>query len=117
MWSWLSPTLSSGNRKKYIFEREIDSLYVIVPTRYEIDISKRMYLQPQILKEETAAEAHWMCKRCIDSQPRAREVVEPKTSMVKASIRKVCSGRDQPQPPPDDMTKLPYDVSIQDNLL
>lgn len=89
----------------------------MVPTRYEIDISKRMYLQPQILKEETAAEAHWMCKRCVDSQPRGREVVEPKTSMVKASIRKVCSGRDQPQPPPDDMTKLPYDVSIQDNLL
>ncbi|XP_050577858.1 polycomb protein Pcl isoform X2 [Bombus affinis] len=68
--------------------------------------------QPQILKEETAAEAHWMCKRCIDSQPRAREVVEPKTSMVKASIRKVCSGRDQPQPPPDDMTKLPYDPNM-----
>ncbi|XP_071879082.1 polycomb protein Pcl isoform X2 [Bombus fervidus] len=68
--------------------------------------------QPQILKEETAAEAHWMCKRCIDSQPRTREVVEPKTSMVKASIRKVCSGRDQPQPPPDDMTKLPYDPNM-----
>lgn len=68
--------------------------------------------QPQILKEETAAEAHWMCKRCVDSQPRTREVVEPKTSMVKASIRKVCSGRDQPQPPPDDMTKLPYDPNM-----
>ncbi|KAK9307710.1 hypothetical protein QLX08_001974 [Tetragonisca angustula] len=68
--------------------------------------------QPQILKEETSAEAHWMCKRCVDSQPRTREVVEPKTSMVKASIRKVCSGRDQPQPPPDDMTKLPYDPNM-----
>lgn len=53
-----------------------------------------------------------MCKRCVDSQPRIRDVLEPKNSMVKASIRKVCSGRDQPQPPPDDMTKLPYDVSF-----
>ncbi|XP_076674846.1 polycomb protein Pcl isoform X4 [Andrena cerasifolii] len=68
--------------------------------------------QPQISKEETAAEAHWICKRCVDSQPRTRDVVEPKTSMVKASIRKVCSGRDQPQPPPDDMTKLPYDPNM-----
>ncbi|XP_076303389.1 polycomb protein Pcl [Lasioglossum baleicum] len=68
--------------------------------------------QPQIIKEETAVEAHWMCKRCVDSQPRTRELVEPKTSMVKASIRKVCSGRDQPQPPPDDMTKLPYDPNM-----
>ncbi|XP_017875284.1 polycomb protein Pcl isoform X2 [Ceratina calcarata] len=66
--------------------------------------------QPQIVKD---GEAHgWMCKRCIDSQPRAYELTEPKTSMVKASIRKVCSGRDQPQPPPDDMTKLPYDPSM-----
>lgn len=58
-----------------------------------------------------------MCKRCIDSQPRCREPAEPKNSMVKANIRKVCSGRDQPQPPPDDRTKLPYDVSSLDTLL
>ncbi|XP_020706963.1 uncharacterized protein LOC105684844 isoform X2 [Athalia rosae] len=68
--------------------------------------------QPQITKEETLPEAHWMCKRCIDSQPRSREPPEPKNSMVKANIRKVCSGRDQPQPPPDDMTKLPYDPEM-----
>nr|XP_012151073.1 PREDICTED: polycomb protein Pcl isoform X2 [Megachile rotundata] len=43
--------------------------------------------QPQISKEETAAEAHWMCKRCVDSQPRPREVIEPKTSMVKLPPR------------------------------
>jgi len=41
---------------------------------------------------------------------RLRQFGEPKTSMVKANIRKVCSGRDQPPPPPDDMKKLPYDV-------
>lgn len=71
---------------------------------------KHAHLQPQIPKQESGADTHWMCKRCTDSQPRTREPCEPKTSMVKASIRKVCSGRDQPQPPPDDMTKLPYDV-------
>lgn len=53
-----------------------------------------------------------MCKRCMDNQTRNRESGEIKKCMVKVNIRKVCSGRDQPQPPPDDMTKLPYDVSI-----
>lgn len=65
--------------------------------------------QPQVIKEETPSEAHWVCKRCIDSQPRHGE---PKNSMVKANIRKVCSGRDQPPPPPEDMTKLPYDPNM-----
>lgn len=37
--------------------------------------------------------------------------------MIKANIRKVCSGRDQPQPPPEDMTKLPYDVSKLKHLI
>ncbi|KAH0947583.1 hypothetical protein HN011_012430 [Eciton burchellii] len=72
----------------------------------------QMCHQPQIPKQEPSADTHWMCKRCTDSQPRTREPCEPKTSMVKASIRKVCSGRDQPQPPPDDMTKLPYDPDM-----
>ncbi|KMQ95500.1 metal-response element-binding transcription factor 2 [Lasius niger] len=72
----------------------------------------QMCHQPQIPKQESGADTHWMCKRCTDSQPRTREPCEPKTSMVKASIRKVCSGRDQPQPPPDDMTKLPYDPDM-----
>lgn len=67
-------------------------------------------MQPEIPKSEPGKDIHWICKRCTDSQPRMRESCEPKNSMVKASIRKVCSGRDQPQPPPDDMTKLPYDV-------
>ncbi|XP_033226981.1 uncharacterized protein LOC117179371 isoform X2 [Belonocnema kinseyi] len=68
--------------------------------------------QPHIGKEETLPEVQWMCKRCVDSQPRVREHLEPKNSMVKANIRKVCSGRDQPPPPPEDMTKLPYDPDM-----
>ncbi|KYN30522.1 Metal-response element-binding transcription factor 2 [Trachymyrmex septentrionalis] len=68
--------------------------------------------QPEISKPESGRDIHWICRRCIDSQPRTRESCEPKNSMVKASIRKVCSGRDQPQPPPDDMTKLPYDPDM-----
>ncbi|XP_029674152.1 metal-response element-binding transcription factor 2 [Formica exsecta] len=72
----------------------------------------QMCHQPQIPKQEPGADTHWMCKRCTDSQPRMREPCEPKTSMVKVNIRKVCSGRDQPQPPPDDMTKLPYDPDM-----
>ncbi|KAL6429561.1 hypothetical protein ACFW04_007485 [Cataglyphis niger] len=72
----------------------------------------QMCHQPQIPKQEPGANTHWMCKRCTDSQPRTREPCEPKTSMVKVNIRKVCSGRDQPQPPPDDMTKLPYDPDM-----
>ncbi|XP_012288737.1 polycomb protein Pcl [Orussus abietinus] len=63
--------------------------------------------QPQIAKDGN--ETYWMCKRCVDTQLRNRDPGEPKKSMVKANIRRVCSGRDQPQPPPDDMTKLPYD--------
>ncbi|KAL6264740.1 hypothetical protein P5V15_004839 [Pogonomyrmex californicus] len=72
----------------------------------------QMCHQPEIPKSEPGKDIHWICKRCIDSQPRTRESCEPKNSMVKASIRKVCSGRDQPQPPPDDMTKLPYDPDM-----
>ncbi|XP_066596004.1 polycomb protein Pcl isoform X2 [Prorops nasuta] len=68
--------------------------------------------QPQVSKEDSTPEANWICKRCTDSQPRTRELGEPKNSMVKANIRKVCSGRDQPQPPPDDTTKLPYDPDM-----
>ena len=30
--------------------------------------------------------------------------------MVKPNIRKVCSGRDQRVPPPNDKANLPYDV-------
>jgi len=75
-----------------------------------------MHLQPEIPNPEPGKDIHWICNRCIDSQPRIRESCEPKNSMVKASIRKVCSGRDQPQPPPDDMTKLPYDVRFKYNL-
>ncbi|XP_043276168.1 PHD finger protein 19 [Venturia canescens] len=68
---------------------------------------------PHITKQEDgASDAHWMCKRCVDSQPRSREPTEPKNSMVKANIRRVCSGRDQPQPPPEDTTKLPYDPEM-----
>ncbi|TGZ48158.1 polycomb protein Pcl [Temnothorax longispinosus] len=72
----------------------------------------QMCHQPEIPKPEPGKDIHWICKRCTDSQPRTRESCEPKNSMVKASIRKVCSGRDQPQPPPDDMTKLPYDPNM-----
>ncbi|XP_018396737.1 PREDICTED: PHD finger protein 19 [Cyphomyrmex costatus] len=68
--------------------------------------------QPEISKPESGRDIHWICRRCTDSQPRLRESCEPKHSMVKASIRKVCSGRDQPQPLPDDMTKLPYDPDM-----
>lgn len=71
-----------------------------------------IYFQPQVSKEETRSDSNWMCKRCMDNQTRNRESGEIKKCMVKVNIRKVCSGRDQPQPPPDDMTKLPYDVSI-----
>ncbi|XP_070150534.1 metal-response element-binding transcription factor 2 [Polyergus mexicanus] len=72
----------------------------------------QMCHQPQIPKQEPGVDIHWMCKRCTDSQSRMCEPCEPKTSMVKVDIRKVCSGRDQPQPPPDDMTKLPYDPDM-----
>ncbi|XP_025159345.1 metal-response element-binding transcription factor 2 isoform X2 [Harpegnathos saltator] len=72
----------------------------------------QMCHQPQIPKQETSTDTHWMCKRCTDNQPRMREPCESKTSMVKVNIRKVCSGRDQPEPPPDDMTKLPYDPNM-----
>lgn len=68
------------------------------------------YQQPQIKKEDTSPDAHWICKKCSDSQPKALK--ESKKSMVKANIRKLCSGRDQPLPLPDDKTKLPYDVSL-----
>lgn len=67
-------------------------------------------LQPQIKKEDTLPDAHWKCKKCFDCEPKAPK--EIKKSMVKPNIRKVCSGRDQPLPPPEDTTKLPYDVSI-----
>ncbi|XP_047367512.1 uncharacterized protein LOC124956131 [Vespa velutina] len=68
--------------------------------------------QPQVSKEETRSDTNWMCKRCMDNQTRNRESGEIKKCMVKVNIRKVCSGRDQPQPPPDDMTKLPYDPDM-----
>ncbi|XP_043488172.1 uncharacterized protein LOC122515067 isoform X3 [Polistes fuscatus] len=68
--------------------------------------------QPHVSKEETRSDTNWMCKRCMDNQTRNRESGEIKKCMVKVNIRKVCSGRDQPQPPPDDMTKLPYDPDM-----
>lgn len=68
--------------------------------------------QPQVSKEETRTDANWICKRCMDNQTRNREFGETKKCMVRVKIRKVCSGRDQPQPPPDDMTKLPYDPDM-----
>ena len=78
-------------RRKLVNSFILEIIYIII-----------LFGQPQIPKEDGVADAHWMCKRCV----------EPKNSMVKANIRKVCSGRDQPQPPPEDTTKLPYDVSI-----
>ncbi|XP_070510889.1 metal-response element-binding transcription factor 2 isoform X2 [Cardiocondyla obscurior] len=69
-------------------------------------------LQPTIPKLERGKDIYWICKRCTDTQPVSQETCEPKNSMVKASIRKVCSGRDQPPPPPDDITKLPYDPEM-----
>ncbi|XP_012228715.1 metal-response element-binding transcription factor 2 isoform X3 [Linepithema humile] len=72
----------------------------------------QMCHEPQIPKQEPGVNTHWMCKRCTDSKMRLRQFGEPKTSMVKANIRKVCSGRDQPPPPPDDMKKLPYDPDM-----
>ncbi|KAK0180078.1 hypothetical protein PV327_005757 [Microctonus hyperodae] len=68
--------------------------------------------QPRVSKEDSSPDSHWKCKRCVDCQPRSREFADPKNSMIKANIRKVCSGRDQPQPPPEDMTKLPYDPEM-----
>ncbi|KAJ8672774.1 hypothetical protein QAD02_004034 [Eretmocerus hayati] len=70
--------------------------------------------QPQIKKEDTLPEAHWKCKKCSDCQvlPTSQNPKEIKKSMVKPNIRKVCSGRDQPLPPPDDKTKLPYDPEM-----
>ncbi|OXU21540.1 hypothetical protein TSAR_004090 [Trichomalopsis sarcophagae] len=66
--------------------------------------------QPQIKKEDTLPDAHWKCKKCYDCEPKAPK--EIKKSMVKPNIRKVCSGRDQPLPPPEDTTKLPYDPEM-----
>ncbi|XP_015108629.1 metal-response element-binding transcription factor 2 isoform X1 [Diachasma alloeum] len=68
--------------------------------------------QPHVSKEDASPDSHWMCKRCVDCQPRVRESGDPKNSMIKANIRKVCSGRDQPEPPPQDLTKLPYDPEM-----
>ncbi|XP_020293472.1 metal-response element-binding transcription factor 2 [Pseudomyrmex gracilis] len=69
--------------------------------------------QPQISKQETGADTQWVCKRCMNSQ-RTRDSCEARTrETVKESIRKVCSGRDQPRPhPPDSMAKLPYDPDM-----
>ncbi|XP_058809013.1 PHD finger protein 19 isoform X2 [Phymastichus coffea] len=66
---------------------------------------------PQIKKEETLPDAHWQCRKCCDSQ-QPKGTKEIKKSMVKPNIRKLCSGRDQPLPPPDDKTKLPYDPEM-----
>ncbi|XP_008545132.1 PHD finger protein 19 [Microplitis demolitor] len=69
--------------------------------------------KPQVSKEEANADSHWKCKRCQENILKTtRDGPDPKNSMIKANIRKVCSGRDQPQPPPEDMTKLPYDPEM-----
>ncbi|XP_014224593.1 polycomb protein Pcl isoform X3 [Trichogramma pretiosum] len=60
--------------------------------------------QPQIQIEETYPDSHWKCRKCDDCQSK-----DTRKSMVKPHIRKVCSGRDQPLPPPDNINKLPYD--------
>ncbi|XP_023248294.1 uncharacterized protein LOC106645650 [Copidosoma floridanum] len=94
---------------------------------------------PYIENEYTLPSAMWHCKKCkttnpvspskaiseprldtktiteskTQSEPRNFLEVKPhkevKKSMVKESIRKLCSGRDQRLPLPDDRTKLPYD--------
>ncbi|KAG8034512.1 hypothetical protein G9C98_007588 [Cotesia typhae] len=69
--------------------------------------------KPQVTTEEANADSYWKCKRCQENILKTtRDGPDPKNSMIKANIRKVCSGRDQPQPPPEDMTKLPYDPEM-----
>ena len=65
--------------------------------------------QPQIFKEDLLDGTGWKCKKCNVKQN--QHLKESKKSMVKLNIRKVCSGRDKPIPPPENTTKLPYDVN------
>ncbi|KDR09113.1 PHD finger protein 19 isoform X2 [Zootermopsis nevadensis] len=62
--------------------------------------------QPHISKENTKAEAHWVCKRCLENMPgKGRENRVAK----KESIRKMCSPRTEHPGLQVEKNKLPYD--------
>ncbi|PNF16326.1 hypothetical protein B7P43_G10835 [Cryptotermes secundus] len=62
--------------------------------------------QPHISKESTKPEAHWVCKRCLDSMPgKGRESKVAR----KESIRKMCGPRPEPPSVQIEKNKLPYD--------
>lgn len=71
---------------------------------------------PAIPEYDKNPNSLWRCRKCFDYnklQKLQKELKKEKKSMIKLNIRQVCSGRDKRLPPPDDKSKLPYDVSVQ----
>lgn len=58
-----------------------------------------------------------MCRKCVESQQgRIRPSGDSYKALRKESIRKVCSGVDTAPMPLSDKNKLPYDVSLINNI-